>query len=74
MKGLNHWEQFVEACRGNGETTASFAYAGPLTEAILLGGVASRFPQTTLAWNYRDLKFDLAEANPFVREDYRNGW
>ena len=74
VKGLNHWEQFVEACRGNGETTASFAYAGPLTEAILLGGVASRFPQTTLAWNYRDLKFDLAEANPFVREDYRNGW
>jgi len=74
VKGLNHWEQFVEACRGNGETTASFAYAGPLTEAILLGGVASRFPQTTLAWNYRDLKFDLAEANPFVREEYRKGW
>lgn len=74
VKGLNHWEQFVEACRGNGETAASFAYAGPLTEAILVGGVASRFPQTTLAWNYRDLKFDLAEANPFVREEYRKGW
>lgn len=74
IKGLNHWEQFVEACRGNGETSANFAYAGPLTEAILLGGLASRFPNTTLAWNNKELKFDLADANRFVREDYRKGW
>ena len=74
IKGLNHWEQFVEACRGNGETSANFAYAGPLTEAILLGGIASRFPNTTLAWNSRELKFDLADANRFVREEYRKGW
>ncbi len=74
IKGLNHWEQFIEACRGNGETSANFAYAGPLTEAILLGGIASRFPNTTLAWNSRELKFDLADANRFVREEYRKGW
>lgn len=74
IKGLNHWEQFVEACRGNGETSANFAYAGPLTEAILLGGIASRFPNTTLAWNSKDLKFDLPDANRFVREEYRKGW
>ena len=74
VKGLNHWELFVEACRGNGETNANFAYAGPLTEAILLGGIASRFPKTTLAWNSPELKFDLAEANQFVRQDYRKGW
>ncbi|MGH7226222.1 MAG: Gfo/Idh/MocA family protein, partial [Gemmataceae bacterium] len=27
--GANHYLQFVEACRGNGKTTAPFAYAGP---------------------------------------------
>ena len=74
VKGLKHWEQFVEACRGNDKTTADFAYAGPLTETILLGGIASRFPETTLEWNHRKMKFSLPEANQFVRREYRNGW
>ena len=74
VKGTNHWHQFVEACRGEGQTTASFDYAGPLTEAILLGDIASRFPQTTLAWNSRRLKFDLHDANRHIKRTYRDGW
>lgn len=74
VKGTNHWRQFVEACRGEGKTTASFDYAGPLTEAILLGDIASRFPQTTLAWNARHMKFDLREADHFLQRNYRAGW
>jgi len=70
----SHWGQFVNACLGKDKTTASFAYAGPLTEAVLLGSVATRFPGQTLKWNARKLKFDLAEANHFVRRDYRKGW
>ena len=70
----NHWGQFVNACLGKDTTTANFAYAGPLTEAVLLGGVASHFPQTTLQWNAHKLKFDLAEANHLVRRKYRKGW
>ncbi len=74
VKGLNHWEQFVEACRGNGKTSADFSYAGPLTETILLGGIASRFPKVTLAWNSQELKFDSVEADQFIRQTYRKGW
>jgi predicted dehydrogenase len=74
VTGADHWEQFIEACRGNGKTSADFSYAGPLTEAILLGGIASRFPGATLKWDSPGLKFDLAEANQFVRRDYREGW
>lgn len=74
VEGESHWVQFIEACRGNGKTSADFAYAGPLTEAILLGGIASRFPNTTLKWDSPGLKFDLAEANAFVRREYRDGW
>jgi predicted dehydrogenase len=74
VTGADHWEQFIEACRGNGKTSAHFDYAGPLTEAILLGGIASRFPGATLKWNSPELKFDLADANAFVRRDYRDGW
>ena len=71
---VKHWEQFVNASRGEGRTTAHFGYAGPLTEAVLLGCIASRFPRTTLQWNSQAMKFDLAEAGRFVRRDYRKGW
>jgi predicted dehydrogenase len=70
----DHYGEFVEACRGNGKTLASFEYAGPLTEAVLLGGIASRFPKTTLNWNAPKLKFEETEANHFIRRDYRRGW
>ena len=69
------WLQFVEAVRCNGRTSANFDYAGPLTEAILLGSVATRFPHATMQWNAKKLKFtNLAEANQYVRRRYRKGW
>ena len=71
----DHWQQFVEACRGNGQTAANFDYAGPLTEAILLGSVATRFPHSTMQWNAKKLKFtNLDDANQYVRRRYRKGW
>jgi len=71
----DHWKQFVEACLGQGRTSAGFDYAGPLTESVLLGSVACRFPRTTLQWNARDLKFDnVADANQYLRRQYRAGW
>ena len=70
----DHWGEFVQACRGNGRTLAGFDYAGPLTEAVLLGGVASRFPKTTLKWDPKGLKFSEREANQYVRREYRKGW
>ncbi len=71
---VSHWESFVNACLGEGKTSANFAFAGPLTEAVLLGGVASHFPQSTLEWHARRLKFNQREANQFVRREYRKGW
>jgi predicted dehydrogenase len=71
----DHWRQFVEACLGEGKTAASFEYAGPLTETVLLGSVACRFPHTNLEWNAQDLKFDnVADANQYLRRKYRAGW
>jgi hypothetical protein len=72
---VDHWGQFIEACLGNGKTSANFDYAGPLTEAVLLGSVATRFPKTTLNWNAARLKFtNVTEANIYVRKKYRQGW
>ncbi len=75
LDSVNHWHSFVEAVRGNGKTSANFDYAGPLTETILLGGIASRFPKTTLEWDAKALAFkNVKEANQFVRRTYRKGW
>lgn len=74
VEGTNHWHQFVDAILEKDKTQANFDYAGPLTEAVLLGSVASRFPHTTLSWNARELKFDLADATKYVRRTYRHGW
>ncbi len=71
----NHYHQFVEAVLGNGKTSAGFDYAGPLTEAVLLGPLATRFPNTTLEWNSAKLRFkNSREADRFVRRQYRDGW
>ena len=68
-------QQFVEACRGNGKTTAPFDYAGPLTEIGLLGCLATRFPKTTLEWDTAKVAVtNVEEANRFVRRRYRKGW
>jgi predicted dehydrogenase len=74
VQGHNHWAQFVNACRGEDRTTAGFDYAGPLTETVLLGGIASQFPNTTLDWDSRRMKFNVAKANAFIRREYRKGW
>jgi hypothetical protein len=71
----NHYLQFVEACRGEGKTSAPFDYSGPLTESVLLGCLATRFPKTTLEWDAAALKVTNSdEANAFVRRRYRKGW
>ena len=73
--GNDHYLQFIEACRGNGTTSTPFDYSGPLTESVLLGCLATRFPQTTLEWDAAELKVtNVSEANAFVRRRYRKGW
>jgi hypothetical protein len=73
--GADHYLQFVEACRGNDKTSAPFAYSGPLTETVLLGCLATRFPLKTLEWDADKLAVtNEGDANQYVRRRYRKGW
>jgi predicted dehydrogenase len=70
----DHYIQFVEAVRGNDKTSAPFSYSGPLTEMVLLGCLATRFPKTDLKWDTKALKFtNNDDANKFVKKTYRKG-
>jgi predicted dehydrogenase len=71
----HHWTLWAEACRSGGSPSAGFDYSGPLTEMVLLGSVAVRFPQTTLNWDSGRLQFsNESAANRFLRRTYRQGW
>lgn len=71
----NHYHEWVNACMGEGTTSAGFDYAGPLTESLLLGVVANRFPDKKLMWDAANLRVtNLDEANKLLKKDYRDGF
>lgn len=71
LEAVDHYHQFVDACLGKTQTSAPFSYAARLTESILLGVVANRFPNETLNWDNASSKFSKAEANLLLDAKYR---
>jgi predicted dehydrogenase len=66
--------EWIAACKGEGKALASLDYAGPMTEAVLLGNVALRAGQR-IEWDAKKLKVtNGAAANQFIRRQYRKGW
>jgi predicted dehydrogenase len=75
IEPVNHYFEFVDAVLGTTKASTAFDYSAPLTEVILLGPVATRFPKTTLEWNAAKMKFtNNKEANKYIRRKYRSGW
>lgn len=70
-EGPKHYHQFIDACLGSDKTTAPFSYASRLTETILLGVIAGRFPNQTLHWDNETAQFAEAEANQYLSSEYR---
>jgi predicted dehydrogenase len=76
-----HYEEWLAACKGGEPSGSNFDWAGPLTEAVLLGNVALRsqlredLTLMKLLWDGPSLKFSNSEAaNRFLRREYRTGW
>jgi len=75
VPGDDHYLQWTDACKGLGTTSSNFDYAGPLTETVLLGTIAVRFPNEKLEWDSSALKFtNRPEADRFLSKNYRPGW
>ncbi len=70
-EGKKHYHQFVDACLGKASCSAPFSYAARLTETILLGVIAGRFPNKTLHWDSETAKFAEEEANQYLDSEYR---
>lgn len=69
----DHYHEWVNACLGKGKTSAPFDFGGPLTEALLLGVVANRFPGQQLKWDADEMKVtNNRDANKLIRRKYRD--
>ena len=73
----NHYREFVEAClAGDLEKCGSkLSYAAPLTEALLIGCIALRFPGEELVFDAKKMRFtNKPEANKFLKAPARGDW
>ncbi len=85
-----HYTQWVDACiagYGKIELSSPFDFAGPFTEAVLMGNLALRSYQLNgpegkgypgrkkLLWDAKNMKItNFDEANAFVKREYPDGW
>jgi len=71
----SHHHEFVDACRGQGQTLAPYSYASVLTEALLLGNVALR-SGNVVEWDPVKMVVtnNPVDAAPFVKPEFRAGW
>ena len=69
-----HHQEFIAACQGGPPAGANFDYAGPMTEAILLGNLALRLGKP-IHWDAVNLAVkNSPEAGESIRRQYRKGW
>ncbi len=73
----DHKGEWFKAIRENKPEIAmsNFNYAGALTETVVLGCVALRFPNRRIEWDGPGMKVtNTPEANKFLKREYRKGW
>ncbi len=69
-----HYAEWINACKTGGDGESNFAYAGGLTEIVMLGNIAVRTGEK-LYWDSDAMKFaDNAKAEEYLQRDYRSGW
>ncbi len=73
-RSVSHQQDWVRACKGGQPGCSNFDIAVPYIEWLILGAAALRVPNTKLLWDARNMRFDNAEANKYLRPFMRRGW
>ncbi|HNV02037.1 MAG TPA: Gfo/Idh/MocA family oxidoreductase [Vicinamibacterales bacterium] len=70
-----HEQDWIRSCKDGKPSSSNFDYSGPLSEMVLMGNLAVRFPGRLLLWDGEAMKVtNDEEANAYVRRQYREGW
>ena len=60
---------------GGPAASSNFDYSGPLSEMVLMGNLAVRFPDRKLLWDGEKMMVtNDTDANAYVKRQYRAGW
>ena len=74
VKGT-HEQDWIRACKDGKPACSPFEYGGSLTELLLVGLIATRFPGEKLQWNGPEMKFtNHDQADELVHPEYRRNW
>jgi hypothetical protein len=73
-RSVSHQQDWVRACKGGEPGCSNFDIAVPYIEWLILGAAALRVPNTKLMWDTKNMRFDNAEANKYLRPYVRKGW
>lgn len=66
--------EWVQCIKQGKKTGCPFEYAGPMTEAYLLGNIALKVGRK-VEWDAENMKVtNCPEANQYVRREYRGNW
>ncbi|HQL75856.1 MAG: Inositol 2-dehydrogenase [Planctomycetes bacterium ADurb.Bin126] len=70
-----HEKDWLRACKDGKASSSNFDYSGPLSEMVLMGNLAVRYPDRRLLWDGEKMKVtNCPEADAFVQPKYRQGW
>ena len=70
-----HEQDWVRACKGGKPAASNFENSGPLSETVLMGNLAVRFPDRLLLWDGEKMEVtNDSDANTYVRRQFREGW
>ena len=74
LRGVNHQQDWIRACKGGAPGTSDFAVATKYIEWLVLGAIALRVPGK-LMWDAKNMRFtNNAEANKYLKPFVRKGW
>jgi predicted dehydrogenase len=72
--GSAHARDWVRACKGGAPACSNFSIAGPYTEWLVLGAVATHYEGKLLWDNAKGEITNNKEANKWVKPTFRKGW
>ena len=73
-RNLDHYQEWIKACKEGTLPSTNFDYSGPLTETVLLGNVAAKAGKRIL-WDSKNFNVtNMPEANKYLKREYREGW
>lgn len=73
-RGPGHHAEWIEACKGRGQTFAGFDIGGPLTEIVQLANVAAVVGQPFQYDTLSGQVLDNETASRLLHREFRDGW